>query len=156
MFQDLTLQWKHVYTFPRTIATDSKLQCFQYKILYNILHLTQKLLLFPKHNTQLYSLCNSEDEMFIHFFVHCSKTKRLWCTVIAYFKRNLRISLIFPQNVIFGFLEADDKVLLMLNHLLLLFEQCVYASKKFKSSVFRSPLKVHHESIYAGKSLISK
>ena len=115
MFQDLTLQWKHVYTFPRIIAIDSKLRFFQYKILYNILHLTQKLFLFPKHNTQLYSLCNSEDEMVIHLFVHCSKTKRLWCTVIAYFKRNLRISLIFPQNVIFGFLEADDKVLLMLN-----------------------------------------
>ena len=74
--------------------------------------------------------------MVIHLFIHYSKTKRLWCTVIAYFKRNLRISLIFPQNVIFGFLEADDKVLLMLNHLLLLFEYCVYASKKFKSSVF--------------------
>ena len=53
--------------------------------------------------------------------VHCSKTKRLWCTVIECFKRNLYIPLFLPQSGIFGFLEADDKLFLILNHLLLLF-----------------------------------
>ena len=44
---------------------------------------------FCKHNSLLCSFCNFEDETVIHFLVHCSKTKRLWCTVIESFKINL-------------------------------------------------------------------
>ena len=75
MFRDLTLQWKHIYTLPRITAIDSKLRCFEYKILHSTLYLDQKLFLFHKHNTLLCSFCNLEDEMVIHLFVHCSKTK---------------------------------------------------------------------------------
>ena len=39
MFRDLTLQWKHIYTLPRITTIDSKLWCFQYKILHNTLYL---------------------------------------------------------------------------------------------------------------------
>ena len=67
MFQDLPLQWKHIYTLPHITTTDSKI-CFQYKILHNTLHLDQKLF-FHKHNTSLCSFCNLEDETVIHFFV---------------------------------------------------------------------------------------
>ena len=94
MFQDLTLQWKHIYTLPFIITIGSKLRCFQYKILRNDLYLIQKLFLFRKHNTSLCSFCNLEDQKVIHLFVHCSKTKRLWCTVIEYFKINLHIPLL--------------------------------------------------------------
>ena len=66
MFQDLTLQWKHIYTLSRITGIDSKLRCFQYKILRNTLYLNQKLFLFRKHNTSLCSFCNLEDETVIH------------------------------------------------------------------------------------------
>ena len=46
IFRDLTLQWKHIYTLPRITTIDSKLQCFQYKILLNTLCLNQKLFFF--------------------------------------------------------------------------------------------------------------
>ena len=72
------------------------------------------------NNTSLCSFCNLEDETVIHLFAHCSKTKRLWCTVIQYFKINLHIPPLSLQIAIFGFVEADDKVFLILNHLLLL------------------------------------
>ena len=45
----------------------------------------QKTILFCKHNTSLCSFCDFEDEAVINIFVHCSKTKRLWCTVTQYF-----------------------------------------------------------------------
>ena len=90
MFQDLTLQWKQIYILPRITTTDSKLRCFQYKLLHNTLYLNQKLFLFCKHNTSLCSFCNLEDETIIHLFAHCSKTKQLWCKVIANLKINLR------------------------------------------------------------------
>ena len=58
MFRDLTLQWKHIYTLPCIATIYSKLQCFQYKTLHNTLYLNQKLFLFRKHNTSLWSFCN--------------------------------------------------------------------------------------------------
>ena len=143
MFGDLTLQGKHIYTLPRitTTTTDSKLPCFQYKISHNTLYLDQKLFLFPKENTLLCSFCNLEDETVIHLFAHCCKTKRLWCTVTEYFKRNLHIPPLSPQSAIFGFLKADDKVFLILNHLLLLFRYYVYISRNSKVLCFEALLK---------------
>ena len=91
-----------------------------------------KAFLFHKHNTALCSFCNLEDETVIHLFVYCSKTKRLWCTIIEYFKVNFHILPLAPQSAIFGFLEADDKVFLVLNHLLLLFKYYVYISRSSK------------------------
>ena len=101
IFRDLTLQCKHIYTLPRITTTDSKLRCFQYKILHNTLYLNQKLFLFHKHNTSLCSFCNLEDETVIHLFDHCYKTKRLWCRVIEYFNINLDIPPLSPQKAIF-------------------------------------------------------
>ena len=112
--------------------------CFQYKILRNTFYLSQKLFLFCKHNTSLYSFCNLEDKTVIHLFVHCSKTIQLWCTVIEYFNRNIHI---IPQSAIFGFLEADDKVFLILNHLWLLLKYYIYVSSSSKILSFEAILK---------------
>ena len=46
IFKDLTSQWKHICTLPRITTIDSKLRCFQYKILFNTLYLNQKLFYF--------------------------------------------------------------------------------------------------------------
>ena len=39
--------------FPRINPIDSRILCFQYKILHNTLYLNQKFFLFRKHNTSL-------------------------------------------------------------------------------------------------------
>ena len=128
----MTLQWKHIYILPNISTIDSKLWCFQYKILCNIPYLNQNLCLFHKHNTLLCSFCNLEDETVILPFVHYSKTKRLWCKVINYYKINLHIPPLSPGSAIFGFLKADDKVFLIPKHLLLLLKYYVYASRSSK------------------------
>ena len=136
------MQWKHIYTLPRINTIDSKFQCFQYKILHNIPYLNEKVLCtFYSANIIKAQFCNLGDETVIHLFVHCSKTKRLWCTVIEYFKINLHIPPLSPQSAIFGFLEADDKVFLILNHLLLLFKYYVYVSRSSKVLSFEALLK---------------
>ena len=128
----MTLQWKHIYILPNISTIDSKLWCFQYKILCNTQYLNQNLCLFHKHNTSFYSFCNLEDETVILLFVHCSKTKRLWCTVINYYKINLHIPTLSPHSDIFSFLKADDKVFLIPKHLLLLLKYYVYVSRSSK------------------------
>ena len=107
--------------------------------------------LFRKHNASLCSFCNLEDETVIHLFVHCSKTKRLCCTIIKYFKTDLHIPSLSWQSAFFGFLEANNKVFLILNHVLLLFRYVCF--KKFKSSFFWSPLEIRQESLQDGNNL---
>ena len=119
----------------------SKLRCFQYKNVHNILYLNQKLFLFWKHNTSLCPFCNLEDETVIHLAIHSSKNKRIWHTVIDYFKINLHIPPLSPQSAIFGFLEVDDKIFLILNNLLLLFKYYVYVSRRSKVLSFEALLK---------------
>ena len=74
--------------------------------------------------------------MVIHLFVHCSKIKRLWCTVIEYFKRNHHIPLLSPHNAIFVFLEADDKSIFHTKSSLNTVQILCFCLKKFKSSLF--------------------
>ena len=105
----------YICTLPLITGIDCKLWAFQNKSLHKTLYLNRKLFWFCKHNISLGSFCNLQVDMVIHRFFHCSKTKRLWFTVIKIFKRNLRIPLLLQQSVIFGFLEADNKVFLIFN-----------------------------------------
>ena len=134
MFQDLALQCKQFYTLSRITTIDSKLQCFQHKALYNNLY-QNAFSFFRKHNTSLCLFCNLEDKTVIHVFVLCSKTKRLRCTVIEHFKRN--IILYYYHRVPFW---SDDKVFLILNHLLLLFKYYVYFEEVQKLFLLKSYL----------------
>ena len=55
--------------------------------------------------------------------------------------RVLHVPLSSPESTIFGFLETNDKVFLILNHLLLLFKYYVYVSRSSKVISFEALLK---------------
>ena len=103
--------------------------------LYTTICIKMLFLFFGKHNTSLCLFCNLEDKAVIHVFVLCSKTKRLRCTVIEHFKRN--IILYYYHRVPFW---SDDKVFLILNHLLLLFKYYVYFEEVQKLFLLKSYL----------------
>lgn len=105
----------YICSLPLITGIYCKLWAFQNKSLHKTLYLNRKLFWFCKHNISLCSFCNLQVDMVIHRFFHCSKTKRLWFTVIKFFKKNLLIPLLLQQSAIFGFLEADDKVFLIFN-----------------------------------------
>ena len=80
----------------------------------------------------------------IYFFPYRNPTsylKRLWPTIIECFKRNFHIPVLLLQCVIFGFLEADGKALLILNHFLLLLKYYVYVPRSSKVLSFEALLK---------------
>ena len=143
MFRDLTLQCKQIFTLPRITTIDYKLRCFQYKILHNTLYLNQKLFLFRKHNTSLCSFCNLEDEKVIHLFAHCSKTKRLRCTVIQlifiFLNYHHRVPSLASLKLMIKYFDTKSSFIT--------FQILRLCLKKFKSSFFGSPLEIHHESL---------
>ena len=52
-FSNEQLVWSDIYCLPRIFTIDSKLRCFQYKILHNILYLNQKLFIFGRQKLNI-------------------------------------------------------------------------------------------------------
>ena len=58
-----------------------------------------------------------------------------------YFLKNLHIPPLSSHSAIFSLMEADEKVFLILNHLLLLFKHYVYVSSSSKVISFETIMK---------------
>ena len=100
MFLDFTVQRKYIHTLPHTATLDSKLWCFQYKILHSTLHLNQKLFYFT--NIILH---------FAHFVIQ--KMKRSFTlndygvyTVTKSFKTNIHITRPYSRLILQSTIEC--------------------------------------------------
>ena len=60
---------------------------------------------------------------------------------IEYFLKNLHIPPLSSHSAIFSLMEADEKIFLILNHLLLLFKHYVYVSSSSKVISFETLMK---------------
>ena len=100
MFLNFTVQRKYIHTLPHTATLDSKLWCFQYKILHSTLHLNQKLFYFT--NIILH---------FAHFVIQ--KMKRSFTlndygvyTVTKSFKTNIHITRPYSRLILQSTIEC--------------------------------------------------
>ena len=90
------------------VNVDTKLRVFQYKILNNILFVKKK----------------------------CSLNFHLWRQLQEFFSAALNLPSILPQGAIFGFLDDALKHKLLLNHILLIFENYLYKARENKDLNF--------------------
>ena len=116
LFPNLSFTWKNVYIFPRIVRINTRLRVFHYKVLNNALYLNKHLYIFQLSNTKCRSFCNQEDVTIIHLFGNCLKSKTLWNILKEFFKNIINLSLLTPQSVIFGFLQANQELFLILNY----------------------------------------
>ena len=93
--QNKEIEWKCIYIMSRCVTIDTNLRIFQYKMLNNILYLTEKLFKFKIVSSPVCSFCNSEDETPIHLFFSCNQTKSLW----SKFEELLNSEILLPQNM---------------------------------------------------------
>ena len=88
---------------------DTNLPIFQYKILNNVLYLSEKLFRFKKISCRpLCSFCQSENELPIHFFHSYIKTSLLWYKLKKIVKAKIDLPVHTPQSAIFGFLNYEN------------------------------------------------
>ena len=97
--------------------------------MHNVLYLNEKFFLFKKAETKLCPFCKNDNETLVHVFANCVVTVNLWSNIKGYFNDNLNIPLLTPQSAIFGFLEVDNNIFYILNHILLLFKHFIYISR---------------------------
>ena len=128
--------WKQIYLLPRLVTLDSYCRSFQYTILNNVLYLNKKLFKFRKSTSPLCPFCKLSDETVLHLFYECNITLNLWNELVLFFKNEFTLFDLTPQAAFLdflGFLNADPKLLLIQNHLLLIFKIFIYNSRKSES-----------------------
>ena len=130
------MKWRDAYILPRLLTINSTVRKFHCKILNDVLYLNQQLFLFGLVTSKICSFCNQVDETVIHVFAECSATKKVWKTLIHYFRNTLDLPEISPQSVIFGFLLAGKGTFLIKNLILLLFKIYLYKSRSSKTLIF--------------------
>ena len=73
------------------------------------------------------SFFHTEAELTLHVFHKCSVTKILWNQLLLFFETDLDFPDLTPQTALFGFInESDNNLNILQNHMLLIFELCVY------------------------------
>ena len=117
------------YILPRVFTADNRIQVFQYKGLNNILISNRMLFKFGIISRSLCSFCNSEVETPFHVFHDCAHTQNLWNQLQTYISENLVIPCLTPQSAIFDLIDTQQKNLVIINHLLLIFKLNVYKSR---------------------------
>ena len=114
---------------------------FQYKILNNILYLNKQLFLFNKKDIKLLSYCRLQDETTNHIFVECTFAIKLWSDLRGYCQCSFDLSILNPQSSTFGFFEIDSDLVILLNHILLLYKYYIYSSRDSSKLSFAALLK---------------
>ena len=141
IFAGHAFEWDKIYILPRIITTDSRIRIFQYKILHNVLYLNKKLLECNKIDSPECSFCKCEEETTIHLFHFCRKTQALWTQLTSHLNRHINLPHLTPRSAIFSFVDISDKDYLIVNHLLLLFKNCIYNARDRKHLVFEALMK---------------
>ena len=108
---------------------------FQYKLLNNVLYLTNMLVRFKKLDSPLCSYCNEEEETLLHLFHSRLKTKQLWKKLRQYFSKFINVPHSTPQSSILGIFD-NNQHLELINHLLLTLKFYSYSARNTKQLNF--------------------
>ena len=129
IFPNLQVAWKKIYLLSRKVSNDTNLCMFQYKILNNILYLNKQLFVFNKKDTKLCSYCILQEETINNIFVECKFAIKLRSDLRHYCHSSFVIPILNPQSAIFGFFETGPDLVILLNHILLLYKYYIYSSR---------------------------
>ena len=132
------MDWKQIYLLPRLVTLDGYSCSFQYKILNNVLYLSKKLFTFRKSTSLLCPFCKLSDETVLHLFYECNIILNLWNELVLFFENEFTLFDLTPQAAFLGFLNVDSELLLIQNHLLLIFKIYIYNSRKSESLKIKS------------------
>ena len=85
--------------------------------------------------------CELQDETINHIFVECKFAIKLWSDLRYYCQCSFDIPILNPQSATFGFFEIDPDLVILLNHILLLYKYYIYSSRDSSKLSFEALLK---------------
>ena len=125
---DLAIDWKKLYS----LAFDTKLREFQYKILNLIIFTNGKLHRFKMVDSPLCAFCNAEEESLEHLLYFCKASTFFWKELLSWIAVEANIVLNASLlDILFGKFDLE-KDFLLVNHILLLAKYFIYKCKLSK------------------------
>ena len=81
-------------------------------------------------------LFSLEEETHMHIFYSCRHTQILWERLKYYIQNNLDLPSLTSQSAIFGFTDSQSENLIIINHLLLIFNYYILKPRSNKDLSF--------------------
>ena len=122
-FGNYKFNWKIIQDIPRIATWDTKVRVVQYKLLYNVWYLNQKLYKFGIVSYVKSFFHDMHDETPLPFFYERVYARKIWNQLRLYLAWKTDLSVLTP-HAIFGF--VDVWFYLLFNHILLIFKYIIY------------------------------
>ena len=112
---------RQIFTLPHSVALESYVRAFQFKVINSILYTNSKLHKIGFKSDDLCSFCNAESETLYHIFFQCSYAKQFWNSFQSYWHQlsNQQIYLTL-QEVLFGIISKPCPLLNLLNYFIMI------------------------------------
>ena len=94
------------------------------------IYLNKQLFTFNKKYTKLCSYCRLQ-VLTNPIFVKCKFAIKLWSDLKDCCQCSFDLLILNPQSANFGFFEIDPNLLIILNHILLLYKYYIYSPRAF-------------------------
>ena len=111
---------REFFLLPHSVALESYVKAFQYKVLHNILYTNKKLFKIGFRTDDVCTFCEAEQETLYHILYQCSYSRRFWNDFESYWylltNQQVRLSL---QNVIFGIISKQCPSTQLLNYFII-------------------------------------
>ena len=124
---DISNSLEEIYSLPKTVASETYIWSFQYRVLNYILYTNSKLFKIDLSLNDKCTFCGSSKEELYHLFLECSHAQIFWKTFSSWWfelaKENITMTL---KDIILGDLNRTDIV----NYLTILGKLCIWECRK--------------------------
>ena len=133
--------WRSVYLLSARASIESKIRIFQYKILNNVLYLSQRLSDMNIVGSSLCSQCKKEPETIPHLFLNCTFSQKFWSNTQKWCSPIFKLPNLSEKTVFLGYLNEETNNILI-NHIILLHKYFLYSKRdnpggtNFKAKAF--------------------
>ena len=124
---DISNSLEEIYSLPQTVASETYIWSFQYRVLNYILYTNSKLFKIDLSLNDKCTFCGSSKEELYHLFFECSHAQIFWRTFSSWWfelvKENITVSL---KDIILGLLNSTD----IINYVIILGKLCIWECRK--------------------------
>ena len=148
---DFTIdQINQIFLLPHSVALESYVKAFQYKVINSIFYTNTKLCKIGYRSNDLCTFCNTESETSNHFFYNCSHTRQFWTDFASYWhllsKHQIHLSL---KDVLFGILSEKCPLLDLLKYFIIIGKLFLWDCRRSqtlpKIEGFKAKIKIKYE-----------
>ena len=122
---------RYFFILPHSVALESYVRSFQYKVLNNILYTNAKLHKIGFRTDDLCTFCMAEPETLYHIFYQCPRVTQFWEDFESYwYLLSNQVVKLTLQNVLFGIISKQCPSINLLNYLIIIRKLFLWDSRR--------------------------